>query len=319
MHRPFLIAALELAERRQGFCAPNPTVGAVLVHQNCIISSGYHKGAGGVHAEVDCLKGFEVVPEEAILYVTLEPCCHWGKTPPCTDLLIAKKVRHVVYGYRDPNPKVSGNGEKALSASGIRCEWFETNEISEFYRSYRYWTETHRPWVSVKLALSLDGVAPHSPMTGSESLSFTHRHRLISDALLTSAKTIANDDPQMNVRLGDRTVPKRVYVLDRSKKLSPTAQIFRTASAVGILSSGIESALEQLGRDGMHSVWVEVGPTLFREFVLGNWVHVCYLYFAPTVVVGSRAIDDATWLRLREFSSLRTYSAGHDWICEFQR
>ena len=139
----FLINALRLAETRRGFCSPNPSVGAVVVKDGRIIGQGCHFASGSPHAEVEALSACSEDPAGSTIYVTLEPCCHWGKTPPCTSLLIEKKVGKVVYGFPDPNPVVEGKGAEALQHAGIPCERENNPEVNRFYESYAYWTTTH--------------------------------------------------------------------------------------------------------------------------------------------------------------------------------
>lgn len=347
MHRPFLLETLRLAQLRKGSCAPNPSVGAVLEQNNSIISSGYHFGTGHPHAEVECLKAFDRVPADATLYLSLEPCCHWGQTPPCTELLKAKEVRRVVYGYRDPNPKVSGQGEKQLVDAGLSCEWVELSELNQFYQSYRYWTETKMPWVTIKMAMTLDGFGAGRTMerlkiTGALCERFTHQKRKESDALLTSASTLIADDPQLNVRLEGITTYKKVYLIDRFAKAPVTARIFQTAESVTLFHTneaaaeslsqlqnrgarpiqvpGLDEILKRIGEEGTHDLWVEVGPSLFREFVTGRKVQVCYLYISPTFLAGEgkKVLDSEVAKTLQSASIKNQLSLGADWVCEFR-
>src|SRR4051812_18658128 len=139
MDGEFLLKALELAKIRRGFCAPNPSVGAVLVLDNSIISEGYHLAPGEAHAEVNVLLQAGEQARGATLYVSLEPCCHTGRTPPCTEAIIRSGVSKVVYGFSDPNPVVAGKGEQQLKAAGIICEKVAVPEIDSFYESYAHW------------------------------------------------------------------------------------------------------------------------------------------------------------------------------------
>src|SRR5688572_12392757 len=152
-----LRAALDEARRGRGLCAPNPAVGAVLVQKDFIVSKGYHHGAGLPHAEVEALADVREDLSQATLYVTLEPCCHQGRTPPCTRFLIERGIKKVVYGHQDPNPVVAGKGEAELRAAGVEVTHLPLPEVERFYRSYDHWTRTGRPFVTAKLALSLDG------------------------------------------------------------------------------------------------------------------------------------------------------------------
>lgn len=238
MHIIYLQQALELAWQRRGFCAPNPAVGAVVVDEQGVIASGYHWAAGFPHAEAVALA--TITPQQAkqaTVYVTLEPCCHQGKTPPCTELLINRGVRAVYYAIQDPDPRVAGKGELRLRQAGIHCERIACPAIDAFYRSYCYWKRYHRPWVTAKIALSLDGKiagAAGQPLsiTGAELNAYTHLWRQRSDALLTTAKTIIRDNPRLNARSAHASFPKPVYILDSQLSTPLTAQIFTTAQTV---------------------------------------------------------------------------------------
>jgi diaminohydroxyphosphoribosylaminopyrimidine deaminase/5-amino-6-(5-phosphoribosylamino)uracil reductase len=235
----YLNSALIEAKKRRGFCAPNPSVGAVVVKNDEILARGKHWQAGMAHAEVDALNQLtQDQSRGATLYVTLEPCCHHGKTPPCTNLIIEREMAEVYYGYADPNPLVSGKGRAQLEAAGIHCEHLPTPEIMEFYRSYHYWRDHKRPWVTAKIALSADGkiaAADGSPVaiTGPECQQFTHQNRYASDAILSTATTILADNPLLNVRL-ESTFSKPLYILDGHLRLTGEENIFSTAASLTI-------------------------------------------------------------------------------------
>ena len=229
----FLLQALELAAAHRGFCAPNPAVGAVLVQAGVVIATGVHRGCGSPHAERDLLSKIDTCSADMILFVTLEPCCHFGRTPPCTDIIIEKKIKQVVYAHNDPNPIVNGGGQKVLTAAGISCRQVDVAEVEEFYRSYDYWHKHKLPFVTAKLALSADEKTAGAngvpvAITGGATKIFTHQKRLQSDAILITAATIIADDPQMNCRLTGRIVRKPVFVLDRLGRVPKTAKIFQT-------------------------------------------------------------------------------------------
>ncbi len=314
----FLLQALAVSQDRLGSCAPNPAVGAVVVKDGVVLATGKHLQAGSPHAEVDALNkvvGYDL--EGAILYVTLEPCCHWGRTPPCIDLIIGKKISAVYYGYKDPNPVVSGEGERLLKAAGIVCEMIAVKEIYDFYRYYQYWHDYKVPWVDVKLAISLDGkIAGHGmrpvAITGQATQRFTHKNRQTHDAILTTARTVIQDNPQLNVRLNGKEFKKPVYVLDRELKILPTAKIFSTAEKITIfhgpgvsLDKRIELVqkgavckevlvsnkkldlsfvLSCIGEDGMQSVWAEVGGECFESFVQLQLAQRGFLCLAPKIL-----------------------------------
>ena len=233
-HITYLRQALTLAEHRRGFCAPNPSVGAVVVKNNQVLASGSHWQGGAAHAEVAVLQQLSSTAKGATLYVTLEPCCHWGKTPPCTDLIIRQQIAEVIYAMRDPNPQVSGQGERILQQAGISCQPVVVEEVTQFYQSYNHWVHSGKPWVTVKLAMSLDGkIAGEGgrpvAITGADLTTHTHQQRKRADAILTTGRTICYDNPQLNVRLVRESYGKPVYVLDRHLTLPLDAQIFDTA------------------------------------------------------------------------------------------
>lgn len=310
MDQAFLEQALELARIRRGFCSPNPSVGAVVVKDGLCLSSGYHWAAGHPHAEVAALKALGDQARGSTVYVTLEPCCHWGRTPPCTQLLIERGVKEVVYGYKDPNPLVSGKGEAELKAEGILCRHVPLEAIDGFYESYARWVRTRRPFVTAKLAVSLDGkiAGPGDKrvtITGASIARFTGENRKRSDALLTTSKTVRTDDPLLTARTSESYV-KPLYVIDRDAALPLSARIFGTGASITLFhaedapagrlseleSRGVrlipmpfsqdgvqlDRVLDQVGKDGCHDLWVEAGGSLFTSLVSEGLLGRAYLY-----------------------------------------
>ncbi len=310
----YLKQALALAEIRRGYCAPNPAVGAVVVKNNQILGTGYHYASGHPHAEVEALKELGESAKDATIYVTLEPCCHHSKrTPPCTELLIKRGIKKVVYGFQDPNPEVAGHGEQMLRDAGIECVHDPLPAINEFYRSYAYWWQTKKPLVTAKLALTLDGKiagpgGQRVAISGSDAQQFTHQQRKRSDAILTTARTIFYDNPLLNVRLDQKQDPKPVYVLDRELTTTVDANIFTTAAHVTFLYSNTVTAekiakletrgvrcvniasnehgldltevIQVIGKDGVHDLWIEAGGKLFAAFATAGLLHYAYLYMS---------------------------------------
>ncbi|MCH9756495.1 MAG: bifunctional diaminohydroxyphosphoribosylaminopyrimidine deaminase/5-amino-6-(5-phosphoribosylamino)uracil reductase RibD [Gammaproteobacteria bacterium] len=296
MHEPFMQAALKQAWRKRGVTAPNPAVGAVAVHDGKIIAQASHPGMGQPHAEQLI---FDVLPDDCsniILYVTLEPCNHWGRTPPCVDGLIARRFKQVVYAYRDPNPLVVENNTPALLAEqGIDVVHYPLPEIDAFYASYAFWVQTGRPWVTVKMAQSFDGKIAGkkgAPVQLSNAAcgASTHKARLHTDIILTTVKTIQRDNPALNARIGDAVISKPVAILDRQKRLDPEAKIHETAKKLHIyhgkpdkeealLDLGV--VLDDLGRLGYHDVWVEAGGQLFSALHREKLVQRTILYLVP--------------------------------------
>ena len=272
-HHLYLHRALALARSRRGYCAPNPAVGAVLVKDSVIIGEGAHYAWGEPHAEVMALRASKGVAPGATLYVSLEPCCHTGRTPPCTQAILAAGITRVIYGYQDPNPLVAGQGHRQLAESGVETLQLSLREIDQFYTSYRHWRRTQRPWVSAKIALSLDGkiAGPGGErvrITGAALKQHTYRCRQRSDAILTTAKTVIQDNPTLNVHLdhsiestvflrgtleansnveqetlyGSNIVQsKRLYILDRQLRLSGDYQIWKNTLPITVFYSAKNS------------------------------------------------------------------------------
>lgn len=348
MESRFLRQALAEAEARRGQTCPNPAVGAVLVQGEEVVGVGYHWGAGFPHAEVVAVERAGERARGATLYVTLEPCCHHGRTPPCTGLIRAAGIARVVYGFSDPNPKVAGQGEAQLKAAGIPCERLELPEVAAFYRPYEHWTRTGRPWVTAKLALSLDGKiagAGGTPvaLTGPDAAERTHRERRESDALLTTVKTILADDPQLNVRLGSAVEGKPVFVLDARGEMPLGAKLWTTAARVFVLHGelapperlkvlaekgaelvalpsvngrlSLAAAVSAVGSAGFHALWVEGGGVLFQSLVQEKCLNRAVVYVAPKVL-GTGVPGFSSPLNL-ETSRVTWSSLGPDAVGEF--
>jgi len=226
--------ALRLARRGAGWVSPNPMVGAVIVDQESrILARGYHRRYGALHAEREALKKLGWRAPGATMYVTLEPCCHHGKTPPCTEAIIQAGIKRVVVGTLDPNPLVAGNGVKILEEAGIRVDvGILEEECRDLNRAFLKWITTGLPWVVLKWAQSLDGTVAtasgHSRwISGPEALRYAHRLRSESDAVLVGRETAALDDPQLTVRLVKGRDPLRV-VLDTHLTLPLDLKLFTT-------------------------------------------------------------------------------------------
>lgn len=312
MHEQFLLAALEQARLGLGQCAPNPSVGAVAVQNGRIIAQAYHKGAGTPHAEQLLLAQLPPKMLGVSVYITLEPCNHWGKTPPCVEALIQYGVDRVYFSYLDPNPLVAKNdSSQLLRQQGIEVGHIPLKEIDDFYRSYTQWMNTKKPRVTVKMAQSLDGkigAKQGERLVLSNELchQFTHEQRLTSDIILTTAKTIQADNPKMNVRLSYDERAKPIAILDRQLSLNADAQIFSTASHCHLFHQeqstpknlhsscsyhvmptkgdrlDLNAVISHLGQLGYHEVWVEAGGTLFSALHQQRLVNRTYLYLVPT-------------------------------------
>ncbi len=236
-HEFYIRETLKLAKRGFGKTDTNPLVGAVLVHKTTgsIIAKGYHRFYGGPHAEVACIANAERLGikdfSKTILYVNLEPCCHWGKTPPCTDLILSKKIPHVVCGMKDPFKAVSGKGIETLKKSGVKVEYgILEQECKDINREFLKVIDTGMPWVILKGAQTLDGkiasiTGDSKWITGETSRKSAHRLRSLSNAVIVGSETVNKDNPELTVRHVKGDQPFRV-VLDRRLRTNPNSKIF---------------------------------------------------------------------------------------------
>jgi diaminohydroxyphosphoribosylaminopyrimidine deaminase/5-amino-6-(5-phosphoribosylamino)uracil reductase len=355
LHTKYVQDALLLAQKRRGFCAPNPAVGVVVIKENQVIATGYHQSAGGPHAEV---RAFEKLSLEAsagsTVYLTLEPCCHYGKTPPCTQLLIQRKVKAVYYGFMDPNPAVCGQGKKQLEAAGISCIHLPCPEIDAFYRSYAYWTDTKLPWVTAKLAMSLDGKIAGKGgerviISGAVSHRFTHACRKQSDAILTTVKTVLKDNPQLNVRIAGEVIQKKpLYVLDKQLDFPTDAQLLQTAQHITLFhhpdadikrkafweSQGVRcvaipkfshhkqidpvAVLTYIGKAGIHDLFLEAGGICFESWVREKHIQRALICVSPKWLGpdAQSAFPDSTSI-FNHMPGLTWHALGEDRLLEF--
>jgi diaminohydroxyphosphoribosylaminopyrimidine deaminase/5-amino-6-(5-phosphoribosylamino)uracil reductase len=229
--------ALALAERGRGTTHPNPKVGAVLVRRGRVVGRGWHRRAGGPHAEVEALCQAGARARGATLYVTLEPCNHFGRTPPCVDQVVAAGVARVVIAVADPNPRVRGRGVRALRRAGLATEvGLFAASAKQLNAGYFKFHARGLPWVCLKLAASLDGkLAPRSRvgwLTGPEAVRAAHALRAAADAVVIGADTVRTDDPELTVRAASGDDPLRV-VVSASLRLPARARLFREPLAAG--------------------------------------------------------------------------------------
>jgi diaminohydroxyphosphoribosylaminopyrimidine deaminase / 5-amino-6-(5-phosphoribosylamino)uracil reductase len=299
--------ALALAERGRGTTTPNPVVGAVIARGGRIAAEGFHRRAGQAHAEVNALAALRGTARGATLYVTLEPCCHTGRTGPCTEAILAAGPARVVVGCRDPNPIVEGRGIARLRRAGLRVDvGCLEEECREAIAGYAVWVREHRPLVTLKAAATLDGfIAETAPrrrrapvwITGKEARRAAHQLRAAHDAILVGAGTIRADDPHLTVRLpgrraaprplrvvlaGRRPLPKRARVLDGA---APTLTIQDPAGRVAL-----EPALEVLAARGIQSLLVEGGAAIHGAFIAAGLVDRVALFVAPRLLGGGLPI-----------------------------
>lgn len=351
-HTLYLRQALTLAMARRGYCAPNPAVGAVIVKDGIIIGEGCHWACGEPHAEVVALQSVKGSTVGATLYVTLEPCCHFGRTPPCTQAVLEAGITRVVYAYKDPNPLVAGQGHQVLAESGVDVVHLGLDEIDRFYNSYRYWQLHRRPWVTAKIALSLDGkiAGPQGQrvaITGPELKQYTAQCRERSDAILTTAKTILQDDPFLGVQKGSERASKPLYILDRQLRLTPDYQIwqntasitvFYSASNNGTLSSelldrgvvfipiaendgklNLDAIFEYIGQEGRHDCWVEAGGILLESLIKADLAHELQVYCAPKWLgPEAQSAFNGNAISFERFTQKHWFSMGEDVVCKMR-
>lgn len=335
--------ALGLAARGLTTTDPNPRVGCVITHGERIVGEGWHERAGGDHAEVAALAAAGAQAEGATVYVTLEPCSHHGRTPPCVEALLHARVARVVYAATDPNPQVNGRGAAALRDGGIAVEGgLLEGEALELNCGFVKRMQQGRPWVRVKIAMSLDGRTALSGgksrwISGEAAREDVQHWRARSSAILTGVGTVLADDPRLDVRGPDAQPPRQPLrvVLDSHLRTPPGARLLAGGGEVLILTaqtslkdvqSGmrltargarIESApeangrlslgavLDRLGELEVNELQVEAGATLAGELVQQSLVDELLLYVAPRVL-GNRA---RPLLALPEPASLTEASA----------
>lgn len=299
---------LALDEAKKGSPSPNPHVGAIVVAEGEIVGRGHHPRAGREHAEVMALRHAGERARGATLYVTLEPCNHHGRTPPCTDAILAAGITRVVVGVRDPDPRVEGGGNARLRAAGIEVvEGVEEHASARLIRPFAKHARTGRPWVRLKLATSLDGRIAASGgvsrwITGELARKRVHETRAMVDAIAVGIGTALADDPSLTVRDAElpegRDAPLRV-VFDTKGRLPPTAKLTRDLPTVLVTSNDVTvfdplravrvpphdlgAALDALG-GLMVDLLVEGGSTLAGALVAGNLVDELHWYVAPIVL-----------------------------------
>jgi diaminohydroxyphosphoribosylaminopyrimidine deaminase / 5-amino-6-(5-phosphoribosylamino)uracil reductase len=288
--------AIATAEGVRGRTSPNPWVGAVVVPTAGSTSfTGATAPPGGPHAEVEALRAAGERARGGTLYVTLEPCAHQGRTPPCSDAIVAAGIRRVVVAMEDPDPLVQGAGVAALRVAGVEVDvGTAADEVAEQLAAYRHHRTTGRPWVVLKLAATLDGrsAAPDGTsrwITGEAARLDAHRLRARSDAVLVGAGTVRADDPRLTVRLpvddplfrGPDEQPLRVVL-----GTPPPGAAVEPALA---LSGDLGGVLDELGGRGVLQVLVEGGARVAREFHVADLVDRYVLYLAPALFGGSDA------------------------------
>jgi diaminohydroxyphosphoribosylaminopyrimidine deaminase / 5-amino-6-(5-phosphoribosylamino)uracil reductase len=305
----FMQRALQLAERGRGLTSPNPLVGAVVVRGDRVVGEGAHLRAGEAHAEIAALQAAGDDARGATLYVTLEPCAHQGTTPPCADALIAAGVARVVAGALDPNPEAAGGLER-LRAAGIDVEHADSAEARRQNEAWRIWIVQHRPFVTYKAAVTLDGrvAVPGSRwVSGEGSRRLVHELRAASDAVAVGMGTVRLENPRLDARGVDS--PRQPRRLAFGKGPLPEG------SQLELRTGPLEEELRSLGADGVQSLLLEGGPTLAGAFLRAGLVDKLLLFVAPILAGGGPVLVDALQAPIR-LHGLTTRAVGEDVLVE---
>lgn len=324
-HKEFMSIALQLAQRGRFSTSPNPMVGCVIVKNQHIVGRGFHRAAGEAHAEINALKEAGLNASGATAYISLEPCCHYGRTPPCTEAIIQSGIKKIVVATLDPNPLVAGKGIEALRAAGIKIEIglgeAEAKDLNEIYFHY---IKYKRPYVIAKWAMSLDGKTMTN-LPDSRQISciktnqVTHQLRAQVDAILIGSRTAIQDDPLLTVRFSNEPIikyPKRIILASRGQ-LPPHLKLFETTLPAKtivattnevnknwyeiMIKKNIEiivlpknsqgqvdlpSLMDALAKKEIASVLVEGGRQIHENFFKENLINKVHVYLAP-VIIGS--------------------------------
>ena len=334
----FLLRAAKLAVKGLGHTRPNPAVGAVIVKRGKIVGEGWHKKAGGDHAEVAAIKNASRRGESAAgatIYVTLEPCSKPGRVGACTDAIVAAGIKRVVYAVADPNPKNRGKAKRALARHGIACERADAkldvvHQCEELIREFKKHVTTGLPFVTVKLAMSLDGKIcdDHGNarwISCEASRKLTGRMREVVDAIMVGAETVRKDNPSL-LSHGKRNDDLIRVVVTRSGKLPKNAQIFTDGAPnetrvfqIGKDAKDLKDVLRRLGKMGVMHVLCEGGLGLATSLAEAGLVDEWITVLAP-IVIGNRAIEKAvrgfaptftTWPGMTD--NLCFFEKGYDW------
>lgn len=284
--------ALLEAKKGLGCTHPNPPVGCVIVQDHKLIATGYHSKIGELHAEAKALQAAGESARGSTLYVTLEPCNHFGHTPPCTQAIIKAGVRRVIYGVSDPNPQVTGGGAKVLQEAGIEVEAFWHPQAQALIQPFRKLVLEKRPYILAKIATSLDGKIAFRPgeqtqITGLESQKLVHLMREACDAVLVGSETVLVDNPQLTARFKDRKAkrqPARI-VLDARSRTNLSHKVY---AQDGVPSYRL-SSLEELDALGFTSILLEGGGVLLTSFLEQNRIDELAWFTAP-MLMGNQGV-----------------------------
>ena len=355
--KEYMRRAIVLAQKAGGYAAPNPLVGAVIVKDGRIIGEGYHRRCGEWHAERNALASLTESAEGAVMYVTLEPCCHVGRTPPCTEAIIEHKIAKVFIGSRDPNPLVSGKGAKLLREHGIEVqEDFLREECDALNPIFFHYITTHTPYAALKYAMTLDGkIAAYTGasqwITGAEARQHVQTLRSRYSAVMVGIGTALADDPMLNCRIEGAHQPWRI-VVDSHLRLSPDSRLCRTAQEYPTMIACLDTdtdkrkILEEMGvtvvvcpeEDGhvslpylmraladrqISSVLIEGGGQLSESALRSHIIQHIYAYIAPKLLGGRDAKTPVEGQgadhpdAAAQLTYRRMTRLGEDWLLEY--
>ncbi len=317
LEEQYMRLAMELAKRGVGKTNPNPLVGAVIVKDERIIGLGYHEYYGGLHAERNALESCKESPEGATLYVTLEPCCHYGKTPPCTEVIIENKLARVVIGSKDPNPLVAGKGVAALKSAGIEViENYLEKECNELNPVFFHYMKTKKPYIAMKYAMTLDGkiatkAGQSKWITKEEARLHVHQLRNYYSGIMVGIETVLADDPMLNCRLElEKRNPIRI-VCDSHLRIPMKSKLIESCKDIPVWIGVLEAMrggakakcleekgvkifylpekdghiflpdfLEKLGAEGIDGILVEGGSKIHGTLLKERLINHVYAYIA---------------------------------------
>ncbi len=312
--------AFELAKKGKGKTYPNPTVGCVIVRKGKIVGQGFTQPAGQNHAEIEALNSCKQSLEKAEMYSTLEPCSHFGKTPPCTKAIIKSGISRVVIGSIDSNPLVNGKGVQELLEAGIKVEIQENEEIKKLNEDFFKFILTKKPFIILKAAISLDGkicseTGDSKWISGEDSRKKVHKMRSECNAILVGIKTVLKDNPQLTARIPEGRNPLRI-ILDSSLKIPLQANVLSDSNVLIICSKKVQEKklkklkrkeiqvmqvnelngkldlnelLKVLGEKGIVSLLVEGGSEVFSSFIAEKLVDKIVLFVAPKIIGGKNS------------------------------
>lgn len=323
-NQDYMKRALELAKKAMGYTSPNPMVGCVVVKDGRIVTEGYHERCGEYHAERNALTKCSEDLTGATMYVTLEPCCHQGKTPPCTDIILKRGIGKVYVGSMDPNPKVAGKGVQILRDHGVEVETgLLEEECLSLNEIFFHYITTKMPYVAMKYAMTLDGkIASFSGdskwVTGEKAREHTHFLRKKYRGILVGIGTVLADDPMLNCRIENGVDPVRI-VCDSHLQIPLECQLVKTAKNIetivcyaeeneekqkALMEAGVqlikaekdgqvdlEKLMMELGSMEIDSVLVEGGGAIHGSFLTSGLVQKVYCYIAPKMIGGKDALS----------------------------